>query len=220
MAVTRVDLSVTLATNDACTNITLTDTTGLYSATNLLGYGVPSGPATTNLTSLSIKLTYSSIGTYITYNFIISSGTITSATLAMGTGTATSILSSLSTTNWYNLMSAGFDLSADYGVTIPSTEDGVYEAEYTIAGSVSGTSFAFTTSCQILNACSACECISRKFMDIDPSCTSCFEPKMILAMTGDAYLKTAGYAVNVGDLDKAVDALTKAQDICSCTCNC
>lgn len=217
MAVERPDVTIDLEVSNSCESLLLTDSTGTYNATtNPSGYGLPSGPAVNDVTGLSVVLNYDTQGTYITFTFTIASGVITAATLSVAGGTATSILSSLVSTTW---PLTSFDFFRDYSVTIPTFDLGVYSVDYTISGSVSGTSFAFTTSKAILNECSANCCIQQKFASIDVSC-GCANKEILSAMVTRGYLMAARYAAQSGDTDNAVLALNKANELCSADGDC
>lgn len=223
MALTRVNLTIETTKGDDCASLFLEDQTGSYNAvTNPLGYGVTNGAAVNDVTSVVVVLRYSSLGTYLTYTFTVASGTITAATLAMGTATATDILAELASTTWPFVSPTLFELTADYGVTIPSVTDGVYETEYTISGTASDsgtpTAFSYTTSEQFVLACTAKCCISKLYAALDPSCACCDEAQ---DKADEAYtwLQVAYAAAEYGDTTKAVAALKKAQELCDCGCS-
>lgn len=206
----RPNLSIGLEKNDDCTSLLVTDTTDDYG----------SGTVTVDeVTSVRLVLRYESEDTYITYNFTVLNGTITSATLTIETGTPVSILSELPSTVWPLV---DFDVVADYGVTLPTLADGVFQVEYTINGVHSAAGFSYTTSEQTVLACESCCCVSEKWANIDPSACSadCFKEKMYQAMMAETYLKVAFNNAASGSTDVAVEALRKAKEICDCSCNC
>lgn len=215
---TRVGLTITLTVNTTCENITLKDTTGVYDATtNPLGYGMPGGIATSDVNTIIIVVNLSG-GVYLTYTFTIVAGNITAATLGISGATPTSILASLSSAVWYTLMSGGFGLFTDYGVTLPTFADGIYEVDYTVKGTSSDTLFNYTTSVTKLVMCDACCCVSKMGVNIDPEC-NCSEDALWNFLKADAYLQVAKFATQVGNTDRAQLALDKATNLCDCGCS-
>ena len=134
MAVTAPNFTIILSVDSGCSELNLVDSTGEYSAlTNPLGYGLPSGPSTTDVTGCEIVVTLNTLGTTLTYDFTIASGVVAAATLAIGSGTPTSILSSLTSTAWPFIVDVNpFNLVGDYGVTIPEFTDEIFKVEYNI----------------------------------------------------------------------------------------
>lgn len=216
----RPDLSIELEVSNSCESLLLTDDTGTYnSVTNPTGYGLPSGPTANQVTGLSVVLNYETQGTYITFTFTVASSVITAATLSVAGGTATDILSSLASTVF---PLTDFDFFRDYDVTIPEFDLGVYSVDYTITGTVSGTSFSFTTSKCLSNICSTSCCIQQWFASVDLSC-GCASKDLYDAMVAKGYLMASIYAAQSGDTANAVLALNKADELCSgeggCGCN-
>lgn len=217
MAVSRPNVTIDLEIPNGCTKLLLTDSTGTYNvSTNPLGYGLPSGPTVNNVTGVTVKLTYDTESTYITFTFTVANGVITAATLSVAGGTATNILSSLASTTW---PFTDFDFFRSYGVTIPSFSLGVYSADYTISGTVSGTSFAFTASESRLNSCEAECCLQKQFADVDLNC-GCNSKKLQELMVTRGYLLAAKYAAQSDDTANAVLALNKADERCDSDSDC
>ena len=221
MALNRVGLAITLAVNSTCTTMTLTDSTGTYDVTtNPLGYGLPGGIASADVTSLVIVVNLPG-GTYFTYTFTIVANVITAATLSINGGTATNILASLLSTV-FPLTS--FDLWNGYGVTLPTFDDGVIEVDYTIGGTNnaygSSQTFNYTTSSTILVPCETCCCVEKMALAIDPDC-SCSEDSMWNYLRASTYLEVAKYNTHIGKTAVAQTALDKAGEICNCkNCGC
>lgn len=203
----RPDLSISTEINEACTTMSLWDTTDDYGG----------GTVTINsVTQVVIVVNNKSTGTYFTYTFTVSSGTITAATLSIDGGTATTITSELSSTAWPFIVDVNeFDLWGDYGVTLPEFADGVIQPEYTI----SGDGYSYTTSVTEMVTCDICCCVSKMFANLDPSC-ECSDAATANAIKADTELMIALAAADMGDVTKAVAALAKAQEICDCSCGC
>ena len=218
MALERLDLSIELTNATDCSDITLTDDTGLYNVTtNPLGYGLPSGITINNVTSLIITVNMGG-GIYITYTCIVSSGVITSCLLSINGGAGTQIVSLLSSTTF---PVNGFSLfSTDYGVTLPLLEDGIVEVDYVISGAVEGEAFNYLTDQSILLSCSLCCCIHKQLLLIDPNC-SCSETKMQNYLRTTTYLEVAEMNMDIGKNEEALIALNKATELCNeCGCGC
>jgi soluble cytochrome b562 len=217
MPLTRVGLSCTLTTDDVCEKLIFNDTTGAYNAfTNTLGYGLPGGIASTDVTSVNLTIRFESAGFYITYLFTVASNVITAATLSLNGATAVDITSELLSTAFPILI---FNPLWDYGVTLPTLEDGVYSAEYTIAGNSSDVAFNYTTSQQVVTDCTVCCCNKKQFLNIDPNCAD-FEHKMDEAMSVLGWIQVAKSNAEYGNVDAAVEALNKASELCDCGCGC
>lgn len=213
MSVTQPNVTIALTVNTGCTGISLEDTTGLYNAvTNTGGYGLPSGPAINDVTGVVIVVTYNLQSNSITYDFTLVSGVITAATLAIASGTPASILSLLPSTVWP--FTDPFDLSGDYGITIPTFEDDIFSVSYTISGTVSATPFEFEAIRNLSVDCITRCCIDKKWVALDPSC-DCNSDKLTTALYGEGLLKRATYAAQYADLAGAVDALTRAKALCT-----
>lgn len=222
--VARPDLSINVTVGADCSGFTVDDTTREYDiTTNPEGYGLPDGPTINDVDSLVIVVTNQSAGWYLTYTFTISSGTITAATLGVSGATATNILTELASTTWPFITGVNaFDATADYGVTIPDLTDGVYQIEYTIAGTAIGSGgtpedFSYTTSEQPVLACDLCCCIDTMFYDAAGCECGC--DKAENAMKARYYAMATKFAAERGDTDLAVNIFEKAQSICDDGCS-
>jgi hypothetical protein len=217
MSLTRVGLSCTLATDTTCTTLTFNDTTGTYNAsTNPLGYGLPSGIASSDVTSINLTIRFESAGIYLTYLFTVSSNVITAATLSLNGATPVDITSKLLSTA-FPIVS--FNPLGSYGVILPTLEDGVYSTEYTISGTASATPFSYTTSQQIITDCNICCCNTKQFLNVDPNCED-FEDKLEDAMIVLGWIQVAKSNAEYGNINAAVSALNKAAELCDCGCGC
>lgn len=211
------DITVDLDVNDECDGLTFQDTTGAYNAsTNVGGYGLPGGIATSDIDSAILKLEYSTLGTYIQFNFTVVTNVVTAATLSVGGADSTSILSSLASTTFPFTSANEFDFSRDYDVTIPDFEDGIYYLTYTIAGNTPE-AFTYTVTQQVAMTCSTACCIAKMFQELDANC-GCSSAKLMTALRAQSYLLAAKYSTEVGYIDNAVAALNKASDICENNC--
>jgi len=209
--VTQPNITISLSVNTGCSGISLTDITGNYAVTNTGGYGLPSGPAINDVTTVTIDVMYNTLGGSLTYAFTVLNGVIQTATLAIAGGTPTSILGSLPSTAWPFV--TPFDLTGDYGITIPTFEDDIFSVTYTVAGTVGITAFSFQTISNLSVSCQTQCCLDKKWIDVDldKDC-SCD------AFYGQALLNQATYSAQYADLAKAVDSLNKAKALCDCGC--
>jgi hypothetical protein len=222
MALNRPNLSIENTVNDQCTGITLADTTGQYNiTTNPEGYGLPGGPLSNDVTSLEVVVRNESTGTYFTYAFVISLGVVQSCTLSIQGGTPTDISTEVGAIPWPFDADDQFNLFDDYGVTLPSFEDGVWQVEYTIEGSALdggvSTPFSYTTSETFLVNCEITCCIGKMYAKLDPNCP-CSDEGQKNADKAYAFLQAATYASQYGKTEEAIEALKKAQELCDCNC--
>lgn len=211
-------LDIQLYTNAACTNLFLEDMTGAYTATNLGGYGSPNPPAN-SVTSVTVTVDYTLLEISNVFEFTVSSGTITAATMTLDGGTPVNILSLLTSTAWPFTDTNPLNLTTtDWSDTLPSFDDMVYTVTYQVEGD-SGGAFDVSTVESALVKCSVCCCINKKTLKIDINDTT----KLVNSLIPVAYLKTASYAKADGLTDKANSYLQRAQAICDnsdCGCGC
>lgn len=221
MAVVPPNLTITLSTNYGCSELNLIDATGDYNAvTNPLGYGLPSGPDTTDITGCEIVVTFNSLGSTATYDFTIAADVITAATLTIGSGTPANILSELPSTAWPFVAAAPFNLVGDYGVTLPTFADEVFKVEYNITGEIAGPeSFDFTTTGYEPIICVSDCCVNRIFQSIDWNC-GCSDEKVTKALYGETLLKQVVISCNAGDLTAALQALEQLRLLCAQDSDC
>jgi hypothetical protein len=225
MSLNRVNLSIKTTTNSGCGGLSFEDTTGNYNAlTNPEGYGLPGGIVINDITSAQIMLEHQSTGIYVMFSFTIALGVVTAATVSINGGTATDILSELSSTTFPFTSLNPFNMSGDYGVELPEVKDGLYQTIYTISGesdegTVPHTEFNYTSSVQELISCETNCCIAKLEASIDPGC-DCSSEKMAQAMRARQYLNIAISAAEYGKTSDAVDALNKAKALCDSNCGC
>lgn len=203
----RVNLSISLTTNDACTGMSLADTTSDY------GQG---GNAGVNDVAFSIITVNLPGGSYFTYNFTIASGIITAATLSVGGSTPTNILALLITDVW---PFTAFNLWGSYGVVLPTFSDGVIKVDYTISNPDPSFHFSYTTSETVLIDCAVCQCITEMGQKMDPKC-ACEDNSMWDFLRASTYLEVAQMQVNIGNSIRAQLSLDKATNLCKCSCGC
>lgn len=200
------------------TKIYFQDNTGNYSATNLTGWGSPN-PATTTVTSFQIVFDWSA-GTPVTYNFTVSSGTVTAATMVVGS-TTYNIFSALTSTTFPFTSANLFELTSVFGTaaTLPSVEDGQYTITYKIIGINSGTAYNYTTSTTFFVDCSLRCCVQELRLTADPNNEN--DEVMCRVNAIEYWWKSALCAVEVGKPNEiALQYFTKAQEICSGDCGC
>jgi len=213
MPATQPNLTIDVYTNSGCSELLLQDTTGEYDVnTNVGGYGLPGGPTLDDITLCEIIVTYNSLGAYITYSFTVLSQLIVAATLAVGGGAPTNILTSLPSTVWPFEAANPFNLVDGYGVTLPTFTDDVFKVEYSIEGTVPDT-FDFDTIAYEPVVCNSRCCINRKFIALDPSC-GCSNDKIKSALYGEALLNQVEIAAEQGDLTGALQALSELNKLC------
>jgi hypothetical protein len=217
MSVTSPDLSIELAVNSGCTELSLEDTTGIYS-TAPNGYGLPGGPAVNDVTGVAITATYSLLGITLEYVFTVLNGTITAATLSVNGATAVDILSALASTVW-PFTTIPFVITDDYGPEMPEFTDDIVSVTYEVSGTVAAEAFSVSTSARVSIDCNTTCCRDKKFINLDPNC-GCNPDALIDALYVDALLKQATYSAQYNYTDRAVAALQKATEICDGDCGC
>lgn len=195
------------------------DTTGAYNAsTNTGGWGSPN-PLTTQVTAFQIVCNWISAGTIVTYNFTVSSGTITVASVTDGEGTTANILADLASTSFPFDSPDLFDLTDtfDDAIVLPTLADGQFKLTYkVISGSVP---FTYTTSTTFFRICDLLCCLAEKRLTADPNATN--DPVMCKVNKIQYWLDSALCAVDAGKSDEiALQYFTLAQDICSDDCDC
>ena len=203
----RPTLTIATKTNQACTDMTMYDTTANYGG----------GTVTINsVTQVIVVVNNKSTGTQFTYTFTVLNGVITAATATLDTGIPVNILSQLSSTVWPFIINVNeLDLWKTYtNFTQPAFDDAVLQIEYTI----SGDGYSYTTSVAEMVTCKICCCVSKMWANIDPSC-DCSDAAMNNASQADTWLQVALAAADMGDVTKSVNALAKAQALCDCGCS-
>jgi hypothetical protein len=211
------DLKIILYTDDTCDNLYLEDTTGLYSTDNSGGYNSPN-MAVASVTSVVIVLTVVGVG--ITYEFTVSSGTITAATVTMDGGSAINILSAMTSTVWPFTDSNPFNLTpSSWDSTLPALEDQVYPVTYTVTGETADNPpepVIYETTSSYLLTCATCCCVSEQMLSVNIN----DKAKLVENLIPTAYLAVAGYANEAGNVDKANSYIAKAAAICGNSSNC
>lgn len=207
----RPTLTISATQNEACTTITLADTTADYGGGTV---------TTASVQEVVVVVNNKSTETVFTYTFTVSSNVITAATASLDNGTEVDILSELSTTAWPFIVDVNeLDLWATYtDFTQPDFGDAVLQIEYTITRT-DATAYSYTTSVAEMVTCDICCCVSKMWADLDPDC-SCSDSAMDKASQADTWLQVALASADMGDVTKAVNALKKAQAICDCDCGC
>ncbi len=221
MPVSPLGLSIVVTENSGCSGLTLTDTTGVYGTDgNVTGYGVSGGPAVNDVVTVTVTLNYRSFGSTIVYVFTVASGTITAATLSLGGATPVDIFDNLPDTAWPFDSDHPFDLTADYGVTLPTFGDDIYLITYQIEGSVGLDDFDFSTIYNLPVTCALQCCADKRWADIDPTC-GCSDTAMQSAMKLQSLIYMVGGSAAEGKLTAALNALEQAQLICNAEdCGC
>lgn len=224
MAVSTPNLTIVVTQNSGCSGISLYDATGLYNAgTNPGGYNLPSGPDINDITTVTITVQYRDFGSTVQYVFTVASTVITDATLSLGGATPTNIFSSLTSTVWPFASTLPFDLTGEYGVTLPTFGDDIYSITYQIEGETDTLeAFDFSTIFNLPVTCNTQCCADKKWAAIDPTC-DCSSDKYDQV----SYIQSLIYQVmsvkSTGDLTASLAALREAKTKCEltdCGCGC
>ena len=218
MALTRLDLSAQICVEDSCTKLLFSDTTGSVDAAcaadvNILGYGLVGGIESADVEGAVINVYYPLMTNSVKFTFTIVSNAITDATITDLNNVTTNIFSLLTSTVFPFV---DFDISADYGVTVPEVTDGLYTWDYTINGT-NPEEFTYTTSGGFTSDCTVDCCIEKSYLEMDSNC-GCFEDKVKGIIRSEVFLWASRYAINVGQDSKADNFLTKAKESCETNC--
>lgn len=196
------------------------DDTGTYNAsTNTGGWGAPN-VATTTVTSFQIKCNWVSAGTIITYNFTVSSGTITVASVTDGEGTTANILASLASTSFPFDSPDLFNLTNDFSdaIVLPTLADGQFILTYKVIGISGGVAYNYTTSTTYFRDCDLKFCVQELRLTADENC-DCSDSVISRVNRIQFWWDSALCAVEVGKSSTtALNYFTKAQDLCSEDC--
>jgi hypothetical protein len=218
MALERLDLSAQICVEDSCSKLLFNDTTGSIDAAcaadvNILGYGLVGGIESTDVEGAVINVYYPLMTNPVKFTFVIASDVITNATITDLNNVVTNIFSLLTSTVFPFV---DFDISADYGVTVPEVTDGLYTWDYTITGTNPET-FSYTTSGGFTSDCTTDCCIEKSYLEIDSDC-GCFDDRIKTIIRSEVFLWGSRYAMNVGQDSKADELLNKAKENCESNC--
>jgi hypothetical protein len=218
MSLARLDLSAQICVEDGCSKLLFSDTTGSVDAAcasdvNELGYGLLGGITSGDVASAVINVYYPLMTSPVKFTFVISANSIVDAIITDLNGNVTNIQSLLTSTVFPFV---DFDISADYGVTVPEVTDGLYTWDYTITGN-NPEPFTYTTSGGFTSDCNTDCCIEKSYLEIDANC-GCFDEKIKNIIRSEVFLWASRYAINVGQDSKANDLLTKAKETCETNC--
>jgi hypothetical protein len=215
MPLTAPDIKVELFLNDARDSLFLEDRTGLSSANNLLGYGIPT-ITVNSVTTVNVTLRYTQLANDLAYVFTIVNGVITDVTISFAGATPVSIISLIPSTVWPFTSANRFELTADYGVTIPALDDMVYELTYEVIGTYLTIGYDYTTEIQELVDVATTCCISKALIDLDINDLTGQEK----AMTASGWLVTAHSANELELTDKANFYINRAKALCDSISGC
>ena len=204
----RPTLAIDTEINEACTTMTLWDTTADYGAGTV---------TTASIEAATVVVRNKTTDTYFTYAFTVATNVVTAATASLDGGTAVNILSQLSSTVFPFITTNKLDLWKTYtNFTQPDFDDGVYQCEYTITRTTA-TAYSYTTSKMNVRDCDLCECLATKFVELDPNC-DCSDKNIPFVQRIQALNQSAIFAAEKGMTTKAVNALNKAIELCACSC--
>ncbi len=204
------------------------DDTGNYNVTsNPTGWGSPN-PASTTVTTFQVICNWISAGAIITYNFTVSSGTITVATVTDNEGTVYNCLADLASTAFPIVDPNFLDLTDTFDdeIVLPELADGQFKLTYKVIGYYATgtppaeTAFTYTTSTTFFRISDLCCCIKNLRLEIEPDC-ACSDSKIKQVNQAEFWLNSALAAVDTGKSNEtALNYFTKAQDICENGCGC
>lgn len=194
------------------------DTTGAYNAvSNPTGYGAPN-PASTTVTTFQVICNWISAGTIVTYNFTVSSGTITVASVTDGEGTVYNCLADLASTAFPIVDPNFLDLTDtfDDAIVLPTLADGQFKLTYKVVSA--SVPFTYTTSTTFFRMVDLCCCLANLRLEAQPDC-ECSDSIISRANMVDYWIKSALCAVDTGKSNEtALEYFTKAQELCDSDC--
>jgi len=216
MALTTPDIKIYLYLNDEKTALLLADDTGGYSGvSNPLGYNLPGGMTVNSVTSVVIAVNYTLLSTTVTYTLTVLNGVITAATCTIAAGTPANILSELESTTWPFPDAIPFNITTGYGALVPSMDDMVYTVTYTVIGEQDEESYSYPVVDNYLVDLAACYCAQKALVKENIGTDT--DKKGSRAI---AYLQSANYSTENGDVEEANNFLTLAKSICKDNCGC
>ena len=213
---TNFELSHDIEEQEGCKEIILWDDSGTYNATtNPTGYGAPN-IASADVTEATILITpYGSTVGYL-FTLTIVTNVITDAIVTDINGTVTNILADLTwdvfpftETKPFIITGALLGNGADSQITF-----GAYDIEYNITD---GTNVYVSTSEELI-VCQVCCCVKNAAADLEVTDCSCQDGKADKAYMSKIYLDSAIFAMENGDVTKAVTNLNYAKELCEGKC--
>ncbi len=197
------------------------DSTGDYNVTsNPTGWGSPNYTKA-SVTTFQVICNWISAGAIVTYNFTVSSGTITVATVTDSAGTVVNILADLASTAFPIVDPNFLDLTDtfDDAIVLPTLADGQFQLTYKVISS--SVPFTQTTSTTYFRSYDLCCCLKELRLTADVNC-ECSDSVITTCNRIEFWLKSALCAVDSGKSNAtALNYFTKAQEICDCgDCGC
>ncbi len=209
MAVTQPNLTIELTENTGCTGLSVADTTD--------DYGVDNNPAVNDVTSVTVSVEFGSLEASIVYVFTVANAVITDCALSVEGGTPENIFSNLTSTVWPFTTTTPFDLTADYGVTLPTFADDIFTVNYEISGTAGLDEFTYTTTKGKAVLCNSRCCLDKLWIAIDPTC-SCSNDAMSEAMLGESLYNKAYWSAIYLDISGALEAMASLNRLCDSNC--
>ena len=187
MSISNLDLKISLDSPD-CSNLIFNELTGIYTTSNLTGWGAPND----------------TLGEVISATLFISTPS--------GTGFAFNPLLSGFPTN-----STVFPYTISYAsLGLPTgLVDGVYTATYTVITSVTSVLYTYRVSNQFLINCNLECCVDKMLLDIDDFDCDCNEDKKDKYLTALSALYSIEKAKDCGDIVTANNLFSIANKLCN-----
>lgn len=219
---TTFELKHYIEEQDGCKKIYFVDSTGTFNEvvdgeTNTTGY--ESLVTSDSITSASITITpYGYTSGYV-FDFVIATNVITDATVTDPNGVVTNIFA--------DLLFDTFPFSADKPFIILNEwlggeEDSEFPfGQYDIEYNVSDGTDTYTSSSENLVVCTVCCCVNNAASNLEATDCECQNDALDKASNLRMFLDAAIYAAENGEMDKARNLLTTANDLCQGKCtNC
>lgn len=179
-------LKANITTPD-CLNLIFNETTGVYSTSNLTGYGTPN-PLITAATNATLSVITPSAAYFFP---LFSSG-----------------FPSFNTNSSYSISSTSLGFSN-------GLEDGLYQFVYTVTITITGVPTIFTLTQNFYITCNLQCCIDRMLLNLDSSeCDSCNEEETDKYIKAFGILQQIYHAIECGDLTTASNLSNLGNKLC------
>lgn len=216
-----VTISITIPS--ACTSFVLTDTTGVYSATNTGGYNTAVNIPSSAVQTVKVRVYQYGATVPTLFTFTVLTNVVTAATCTKPDGTVTNILADLSNTAWPFTGASAFNILGTYlgFASGQKLSDQVWTIAYEIIGVYSNGGidydFDLTTSNDELVSCNTCCCVKKMAANLKTNCCECGDALMRY-LKANAMLESAEACADIGEYDSAQKAIMKASELCDQSC--
>lgn len=187
--------------------------------TNTTGYATGGLVDSADIVTATIEIIPYGYASGYLFSFEITANEITAATVTDPNGVVTDIFALLSFTVFPFTSDEPFIINNEWlgGEADSEIPFGQYDIEYNVSDGVS----TYTSSSENLVVCTVCCCVDNAASDLEATDCNCQNDKLEKAIKSRIFLDGAIYAAQNGEMDKARNLLTLAQELCEGKCtNC